>query len=109
MNMLTPDSAGFISTTNTPPFGSSFPPASTASSSYVTTSVEQDLDGHVCSNGLNAWSNNLCATSRRRSNAIVDGMQNAPKGKVSIAMGFRADCEKCKARVPGHWSHVVRV
>ena len=30
-------------------------------------------------------------------------------GKMTLSMGFRADCEKCRERVPGHWSHVLRV
>ncbi|KAI9887951.1 MAG: hypothetical protein M1823_000208 [Watsoniomyces obsoletus] len=30
------------------------------------------------------------------------------RGKPMLVMGFRADCEKCKARVPGHYSHIVR-
>ena len=29
--------------------------------------------------------------------------------KIVFSMGFRADCEKCRGRVPGHWSHVLRV
>ena len=29
--------------------------------------------------------------------------------KVVFSMGYRADCEKCRTRVPGHWSHVVKV
>lgn len=28
--------------------------------------------------------------------------------KISFSMGFRADCEKCQQRVPGHYSHIVR-
>lgn len=24
-----------------------------------------------------------------------------------VAMGYRADCEKCVARVPGHYSHIL--
>ncbi|MCJ1477162.1 hypothetical protein MMC13_005833 [Lambiella insularis] len=31
------------------------------------------------------------------------------QGKVVFSMGFRADCDKCKSRVPGHYSHVLRV
>jgi hypothetical protein len=27
---------------------------------------------------------------------------------MGIAMGFRADCDKCQRRVPGHYSHIVR-
>ncbi|KAI9837161.1 MAG: hypothetical protein M1837_003122 [Sclerophora amabilis] len=30
------------------------------------------------------------------------------QGKPALAMGYRADCEKCRARVPGHYSHVMR-
>ncbi|MCJ1306616.1 hypothetical protein MMC25_000259 [Agyrium rufum] len=30
------------------------------------------------------------------------------KGKVVLSMGYRADCEKCRERVPGHYSHVLR-
>ena len=26
-----------------------------------------------------------------------------------LVMGYRVDCERCRARVPGHYSHVVRV
>lgn len=33
----------------------------------------------------------------------------APKReKISFSMGYRADCEKCQMRVPGHYSHIVR-
>jgi len=34
------------------------------------------------------------------------------KGKTSktvLSMGYRADCEKCRTRVPGHWSHFIKV
>ncbi|KAI9683889.1 MAG: hypothetical protein M1829_004224 [Trizodia sp. TS-e1964] len=29
-------------------------------------------------------------------------------GKTSFSMGYRAGCEKCRNRVPGHFNHVVR-
>ncbi|KAF7589867.1 hypothetical protein BBP40_003579 [Aspergillus hancockii] len=32
----------------------------------------------------------------------------ASKKKVTISMGFRADCEKCRGKVPGHYSHIIR-
>ncbi|KAF3391811.1 hypothetical protein DPV78_010303 [Talaromyces pinophilus] len=33
----------------------------------------------------------------------------APKReKISFSMGYRADCEKCQMRVPGHYSHIIR-
>ena len=28
--------------------------------------------------------------------------------KTTLAMGYRADCEKCRARVPGHFNHFVK-
>ncbi|KAL8715172.1 MAG: hypothetical protein Q9220_001130 [cf. Caloplaca sp. 1 TL-2023] len=31
-----------------------------------------------------------------------------PKGKVTISMGYRADCEKCRMKVPGHYNHFIR-
>ncbi|KAL8690284.1 MAG: hypothetical protein Q9218_004234 [Villophora microphyllina] len=30
------------------------------------------------------------------------------KGKMTISMGYRADCEKCRLKVPGHYNHFVR-
>ncbi|KAK2808574.1 hypothetical protein FQN50_004606 [Emmonsiellopsis sp. PD_5] len=30
------------------------------------------------------------------------------RSKISIAMGYRADCDKCQRRVPGHYSHIIR-
>lgn len=35
--------------------------------------------------------------------------QSPPKGKIMFAMGFRADCELCRNRVPGHSNHIFRV
>ncbi|KAL8900130.1 MAG: hypothetical protein Q9207_005839 [Kuettlingeria erythrocarpa] len=32
----------------------------------------------------------------------------AIKGKMTISMGYRADCEKCRMRVPGHYNHLIR-
>lgn len=31
----------------------------------------------------------------------------SPK-RPALVMGFRADCEKCRCRVPGHYSHILR-
>ncbi|KAE8349247.1 hypothetical protein BDV28DRAFT_152067 [Aspergillus coremiiformis] len=30
------------------------------------------------------------------------------KKKITFSMGFRADCEKCRCKVPGHYSHIIR-
>ncbi|KAF4208940.1 hypothetical protein CNMCM8927_008163 [Aspergillus lentulus] len=37
----------------------------------------------------------------------VNGL-HLKKKKVSFAMGFRADCDKCLRKVPGHYSHIIR-
>ena len=28
--------------------------------------------------------------------------------RTMLSMGYRADCEKCRTRVPGHYNHVIR-
>ena len=35
--------------------------------------------------------------------------QAGAPGKVVLSMGFKADCDKCRSRVPGHYSHLSRV
>lgn len=35
------------------------------------------------------------------------GGENAPGMKKSFSMGYRADCEKCRMKVPGHFSHII--
>ena len=38
----------------------------------------------------------------------IDQGQMSGGGKTTLAMGYRADCDKCRARVPGHYNHVVQ-
>ena len=33
--------------------------------------------------------------------------QTVPSEKKRFCMGYRADCEKCRLRVPGHFSHFL--
>lgn len=37
------------------------------------------------------------------------GKEKGKTGKTILSMGYRGDCEKCRTRVPGHWSHFIRV
>ncbi|PLB36671.1 uncharacterized protein BDW47DRAFT_47608 [Aspergillus candidus] len=30
------------------------------------------------------------------------------KKKVGFSMGYRSDCDKCRRKVPGHYSHIIR-
>ena len=34
--------------------------------------------------------------------------QSPTRGKPMFSMGFRADCEMCRNRVPGHYNHIFR-
>ena len=49
---------------------------------------------------------NTGRSRRRRSDAISGGAGET--AKVVFSMGYRADCEKCRERVPGHYSHVLK-
>lgn len=40
--------------------------------------------------------------------SVMGGNAAFGKGKVSFSMGYRADCEKCRLKVPGHYSHIIR-
>ncbi|KAL8772229.1 MAG: hypothetical protein Q9194_004657 [Teloschistes cf. exilis] len=43
-----------------------------------------------------------------RTNRMWGGEAATPsKGKLTLSMGYRADCEKCKLKVPGHYSHFI--
>jgi hypothetical protein len=39
----------------------------------------------------------------------LGGETGSPSGgmKRSFSMGYRADCEKCRLKVPGHFSHII--
>ncbi|KAF7180487.1 hypothetical protein CNMCM7691_009778 [Aspergillus felis] len=50
-------------------------------------------------------------TTESQQQATRSDCPNGPllnKKKVSFAMGFRADCDKCLRKVPGHYSHIIR-
>lgn len=51
------------------------------------------------SNGNQHLGNSIRAATTRGAN----------KRRVIIAMGYRADCQKCQLRVPGHYSHFIHV
>ncbi|KAJ9211801.1 hypothetical protein DTO166G4_6574 [Paecilomyces variotii] len=43
-----------------------------------------------------------------RESIVNNAASTAEKGKISFSMGYRADCDKCRRRVPGHYSHIIR-
>ncbi|KAL6875281.1 hypothetical protein J3F83DRAFT_759810 [Trichoderma novae-zelandiae] len=42
-----------------------------------------------------------------RSRQTIDGRTWQEGMKTSFIMGYRADCERCRLKVPGHFNHVV--
>ena len=47
---------------------------------------------------------------KRKTHTIGAGQGDpVPRGaKMTLSMGYRADCEKCRMKVPGHYNHVIR-
>ncbi|KAL8861602.1 MAG: hypothetical protein Q9178_002127 [Gyalolechia marmorata] len=43
-----------------------------------------------------------------KTNKMWGSASTPTKGKMSISMGYRADCEKCRMKVPGHYNHWIR-
>lgn len=37
------------------------------------------------------------------------GFEPTPGVVKKFSMGFRADCDKCRMKVPGHFSHIITV
>ncbi|KAJ5577880.1 uncharacterized protein N7459_006844 [Penicillium hispanicum] len=35
-------------------------------------------------------------------------LSTSPRKKPALVMGYRADCDKCQRRVPGHYNHILR-
>lgn len=41
---------------------------------------------------------------------LTSPVSPVPKtGRTMLSMGYRADCEKCRTRVPGHYNHVIQL
>lgn len=51
-----------------------------------------------------------CASSAASnfSKSAASTNQSSGSKKISFSMGYRADCDKCRRKVPGHYSHIIR-
>lgn len=45
--------------------------------------------------------------SHTRNRHTVNNWTQQPGMKKSFSMGYRADCEKCRNKVPGHFNHII--
>ncbi len=64
------------------------------------------------SNVVNAQAHRITMMEQIRSerdDAWNDKNPGSKPGKTILSMGYRADCEKCRSRVPGHYNHVIRM
>ncbi|KAI9778865.1 MAG: hypothetical protein M1839_007828 [Geoglossum umbratile] len=70
-------------------------------------------DSHNSNSESSSAATNTKASKSNQGSKLGDGRIPPTavfgKGKVVFSMGYRADCEKCRNMVPGHYSHFVRV
>jgi hypothetical protein len=70
-------------------------------------------DSHSNNSGSSSVTANAKASKNHQGSKLGDGRIPPTaafgKGKVVFSMGYRADCEKCRNMVPGHYSHFVRI
>ena len=52
--------------------------------------------------GIDRTKHSFCLPTTDSSRELI-----ATPKKKSFSMGFRADCEKCRQKVPGHFNHIV--
>ena len=78
-------------------------PANTISPTGMTEEMMYRLDMRL---------DNSCSSTKHISRAEISPAEEPvsiqARGKAKLSMGYRADCEKCVARVPGHYNHVIR-
>ncbi|PLB54266.1 hypothetical protein P170DRAFT_11931 [Aspergillus steynii IBT 23096] len=75
-------------------------------------SINSVSDTDMNYNISHAASSPADATSSWQSSAGLharpDHVTKPRNKKITFSMGFRADCEKCHRKVPGHYSHIIR-
>ncbi|KAJ5612820.1 hypothetical protein N7510_006014 [Penicillium lagena] len=53
------------------------------------------------------WTDSLVIPQAGRLSASISPKPSErPRKKPALVMGYRADCDKCRRRVPGHYSHI---
>ncbi|OAX78970.1 hypothetical protein ACJ72_06718 [Emergomyces africanus] len=103
------------------PNTSSSEPQKQAWTSSTLAIPEQNYTWHVDTNPhKNTWSHQSATRTAAHPNTtdtppvstdnttIPQREKTGRTSKISIAMGYRADCDKCQRRVPGHYSHIIR-
>ncbi len=71
--------------------------------------AEETVEG---TNMVNAQAHRIMMMEQIRSARDAAWNEKSPRskpGKTILSMGYRADCEKCRSRVPGHYNHVIKI
>ncbi|KAK8878924.1 hypothetical protein PGQ11_000218 [Apiospora arundinis] len=72
-----------------------------------------DADGDACSEEGNSPSSAPATPSPRskyghqRSKHTLNSWTLQPGMKKSFSIGYRADCDKCRQKIPGHFNHII--
>lgn len=70
-------------------------------------SVENSIQLNSGSKGENRNNTLQSRPSFKRMTKYIGDNPNSEEIKRSFSMGYRASCEKCKMKVPGHFSHII--
>lgn len=68
-------------------------------------SAERPRSGHDWRSSASGSGNRVGTPERGRLGNGVDAMEDERRAST-FSMGFRADCSKCRDRVPGHFAHI---
>ncbi|KAF9771953.1 hypothetical protein IL306_010377 [Fusarium sp. DS 682] len=69
-----------------------------------------DVESHCSGNSADGDGDPTTPSPRRghiRSRHTVNNWTWQPGMKKSFSIGYRADCEKCRLKVPGHFNHII--
>jgi len=69
-----------------------------------------DVESHCSGNSVDGDGDPTTPSPRRghiRSRHTVNNWTWQPGMKKSFSIGYRADCEKCRLKVPGHFNHII--
>ncbi|KAF5024230.1 hypothetical protein F66182_3744 [Fusarium sp. NRRL 66182] len=72
--------------------------------------VMMDVESHCSAHSADGENDPTTPSPRRghiRSRHTVNNWTWQPGMKKSFSIGYRADCEKCRLKVPGHFNHII--
>lgn len=62
-----------------------------------------------CTQSISFLKPTLCHPSRSQDSDATTYCNPMPaRKKPTLVMGYRADCDKCRRQVPGHYSHIIQ-